>query len=247
MRNNSNLDMLKQMVKGLTDRERDELLSDMLSNPADSHRSLPAPRLPSEGSIIQQSVDLIADLHYEDYGLEDYQAMFCAEYLQNGFNATRAYIAVVAPGMDPVVAKSASARLRNHPNVARYLEVLFEHLVISNSEIQLRLQDMLTVSMEDFLDESGEKIDLRKAYEMGALRGVQRLRKTEHGWDIQLYDRTKAIDIFTRVRGMQKQVKITADLDKIAQEHNVPAADLQAYKERVKSQLKQQLRAGRNE
>ncbi len=239
---NSNLDMLKQLIQGLSEAERNELLTEMLSNEPSAALALsPA----SSQSIVETAVHTLAGLDFTDYGLDERQFLFCLEYAQNGFNGAAAYRTVFDPKMSLAVSRAAAARLRNSPKIVEFLEVLFDKLLISNAEVQLRLVDMLNVSMEDFIAEDGNSIDLATAKALGAMRGVQRLRRTEHGWDIQLYDRVKMLDVLTRVRGMQKTVKITADLDKMAEEFDYPAEDLHEIKRQMKEKLKLDLIAGK--
>lgn len=233
---NANLDTLKQLVKGLSETEKTELLESMLSNPSEHPKTLPPT---GEITVIEHAVQHLELVDYRDYGLSEAQYFFCMEYVQNGFNATRAYMTVFGTKHDS--ANVLAVRMRNNPSVASYLEAVFERIMISNNEIQLRIQDMLAVSLDDFIDDNGEGIDLLKAKKAGALRGIQRLRKTQHGWDIQLYDRVKLLDVMTRVRGMQKQVKITADLDNMAREFGMDAEILHVMKDQMKKRIKQEL------
>lgn len=243
---NSNLESLKQLIKGLSGDERDELLMELINSGQEqsSNKLVGLPVLSPQKTVIERSVESISNLDYREFGLSESHYLFCIELIENGFNATKAYITTMSPDMSPVVAKAAAARLRHDPLVSRFLEALFDRVLISNREVELRLQGMLNISLEDFIGADGNSIDLVQAKELGALAGVQRLRKTEHGWDVQLFDRVKLLDILTRTRGMQKQVRVTADLDKLAREFGMDVTELMVAKDQLKEQYKNQLLSG---
>lgn len=194
-----------------------------------------------------QFKERLADLAYQDFGLSDLEYSFVLEYLTNGYNATQAYKAI-KPHVQIQSARVHGCVMKAKPHVQRFLGEMMDRIGLTNSELERRLESIVNTSMEDFfsLNPFGElELDLKKAYASGAFANVQMIRWTKGAkWPtIQFVDRTRGLDILTRVRGMQKEVRINADLAKLAQASNLSPEQLEQLKDAMKEEMVIDLKA----
>lgn len=213
---------IRSLLSELPDEDRQEIVAETLTEIA-----------PVESRL--------ADLNHHDFGITDFECVFVMEYVTNGFNATQAYL-TARPETAVASARVQACMVKGKAEVQRFIDEMLNRIGLTNSELERRLESIGNASMQDFFslnDEDKLILDLPKAYASGAFSSVQRIRWTKGSdWpDIQFFDKTRAYDILTRVRGMQKEVRIIADLTKLAQQSNLSEEQLEQLKDAMREEL----------
>lgn len=132
---------------------------------------------------------------------------FVAEYLGNGFNATRAALAV---GYSKRNAANAGCALRRDPDVAAAIKAELDAQTLSGRAVLARLSEQAAGTLDDFLtDGPTPSIDIGRARERGRLHLVKKYRqvtrRTKRGdtvttAEIELYDAQAALVAIGRAR-----------------------------------------------
>jgi hypothetical protein len=82
---------------------------------------------------------------------ETRHAAFIAEFISNGYNATRAYLKVY-PNSGYDAARSSAAALLTNPNIRERIEKEFEKKVMKKEEVLARLSDMARATHYPFIE-----------------------------------------------------------------------------------------------
>lgn len=136
------------------------------------------------------------------------QRRFLEEYVANGFNATRAYIAA---GYSERTAGVAAHLCLKKLNVRQALQRLLDEVQMTTSELKERIADDTKASLEPFLA-AGPEGDLAwnfaRAQEIGAFRHIKKvkIKPTANGPEvsIELVDRQRAQALLAQVLGMTR-------------------------------------------
>jgi phage terminase small subunit len=143
--------------------------------------------------------------------LSDKQELFVSAYLKC-FNATRA---AIEAGYSADTAYSQGSRLLKHVEISARVRARLQEAAMSADEVLFHLADIARGNLGDMLDASGN-IDMEKAYELertGLIKRIsQRAITTETSdiveWDIEPYDRIKALELLGKHQGLFNTIKI---------------------------------------
>lgn len=163
------------------------------------------------------------------------QKRFCQEYINNGWNATRAYLKAY-PGSknENSAAAASSVLLRNHKvqtyieNVQKDIEklsgiskamVLNEHKKLAfssigdlhNTWITRKEFDTLTDSQKDVIQEISTKVCVQ--YESDPNNQKEKVPVTVEYVKVKLYDKQKALDSISKMLGYDAAIKIEANVN----------------------------------
>lgn len=143
--------------------------------------------------------------------LNDQQEMFVSNYLRT-FNATRA---AIEAGYSEASAYSQGHRLLKNAEISSRVRARLQQAAMSTDEILYHLAEIARGDMGDLLDSSGN-VDMEKAREYhrtGLIKKIsQRTFTTEASdsveWEIEPYDRIKALELLGKHQGLFNTVKI---------------------------------------
>jgi len=144
------------------------------------------------------------------------QKRFLKYYLQDPTNASEA---ARKAGYSPKGAAQKASQLLSDPKLLPYLQAAAEgeeeNCRLSEGDIFLQLEGLVETNMFDLLEiENGRCViikDLNEIpYEYGQF--IKKIKETAHGIEVEFYSKERAIDLLTKIKGMQ-QVKIGLDED----------------------------------
>ena len=189
----------------------------------------------------------LAGVNYQNHGVSPFEFEFIQHYFSNGYNATQAYLAV-SQECSYETAKANGYKMVHSPVVRNFIRVCFDRMGMDNNELERRIEAMIDVDPLDCFDikknKKGEEyldINFTKMLESGASKLIKSIEMTRFGPKIQFVDRTKLVDIQTKVRGMQKKVSITTDLQKIAEWTGMEKDEVSDMYEVVKEAVRQEV------
>ena len=102
----------------------------------------------------------------------------------------------------------AGSRLLTNVNVQAAIQAHMEELEIRSYEILLRVYDIAMGRLGDFADVFAQPFvpaALRKAKDLGISHLIKKIRQTDHGVDIQLYDAHQACVLIGRRLGLWEE------------------------------------------
>lgn len=188
----------------------------------------------------------IAHLNYQEFGLNDLEWRFVQEYFANGYNASRAYL-TANPTVKPDTARQMGPRFIRKPHIHRFVNACFNAIGMTNAELERRLEVLSTVDLLDAYDideKTGEiiRFNALKAKQSGVSMLITSIKVGKNGkYEVTTEPRSRLIDIHTKVRGMQKQVSITADVHKIAEGNDRSADEVKEILEVLKEVAKEEI------
>lgn len=175
----------------------------------------------------------LANINYQEYGLNRAEFNFVLEYFGNGYNALQAYL-TVHPHVQWKSAKARGHAVLHKPIVAQFIAACMDAIGLNNQALERRLESMIDSdpldAYEIVTDEKGKEhlvFNLEKAKELGLGKLIKSIKPGRFGMEVSFVTQDKLLDIMTKVRGMQKKVSITGDLHKIAEGNDLAVDDLQ--------------------
>lgn len=122
------------------------------------------------------------------------QRAFVEAYLANGFNATKA---ALAAGYSENTARQQGSRLLTNVDVADAVQARLTEMTMTANEAMARLSEIARGSMEDFLNETRETLDLAKADRAEKLHLIKKfthtIGKESENIGIELFDAQVAL------------------------------------------------------
>ena len=144
------------------------------------------------------------------------QKRFLKYYLQDPTNASEA---ARKAGYSPKGAAQTAAQLLSHPKILPHLQEAIErnehNARLSEDDIFQQIEGLVETNMFDFLSvENGRCVTIKDLseipYEYGQF--IKKIKETSHGIELEFYSKERALDLLTKIKGMQ-QVKIGLDED----------------------------------
>ena len=199
---------------------------------------------------VQQSLPMVvedkdenklANINYQEHGLNISEFHFVLEYFNNGYNALQAYL-TVHPDVRWESAKTLGHSTIHRPYVKQFISLCMNAMGMTNVELERRLEALIEADPLDCFDfdENGKIIRFNaiKAKRTGMSPLIKGFKQTKFGVEVSFVPFDKLMDIATKVRGMQKKISITGDLHKIAEGNDLPVDDIVDMVSVVRKQIK---------
>jgi phage terminase small subunit len=127
-------------------------------------------------------------------GLTPKRQIFIAKYIEYNFNATKA---ALAAGYSAKTAYSIGHELLKNDEIKARIQEVLDSAAMPANEVLMRLAAQARGSMEDFLDESRQSIDLSAAERAAKLHLIKKfthsIGKETENISIELYDAQAAL------------------------------------------------------
>lgn len=143
---------------------------------------------------------------------------FCEEYVQNGGNATRAYLAAYPRVTKDVTAKADGYNLLRDPSIQEHIAYLQEdlrrHSEVTRQEVLQFVTSAMRVDIRDYLTVKEGKVTLKDSDEWTPemARLVEGVRETKHGIALTLAGKTWSVERICKMLGYDSPEKLQADV-----------------------------------
>lgn len=147
------------------------------------------------------------------------QKRFLKYYLEDPTNAAEA---ARKAGYAPKSAAQKAAQLLSNPKLLPYLQAAAEgaeeNCRLSESDIFVQLEGLVETNMFDLLEVQNGRCVVMKdlneiPYEYGQF--IKKIKETPHGIEVEFYSKERALDLLTKIKGMQSvNLGLTPDAHK---------------------------------